>query len=240
MIHSTVMQQDEWVVCRVFRKSAGAKKYPTSNHTRSAVNPYSTLEVGPASSMVAPPPMMQLGSDPASATTPHHHFLYGGRNYLSSAELAEVTRVLRGTGGVSNSSTINLPMHIPQYNLNFPLSSTPGVVGGGGGFTISGLNLNLGGGGGGGGSATTTQPAPINLMRPMNMPPTMLAQVHDFSTTSNNNNNMMMAPDQNNVGGYGAVSNANNNPHGGGNNRYCNNMGLDHCMDLDNYWPNSY
>ncbi|XP_061336533.1 NAC domain-containing protein 79-like [Gastrolobium bilobum] len=197
-------KQDEWVVCRVFRKSAGAKKYPSSNHTR-AVNPYS-LEVGTS---IMPPPMMQLG-DPAT------HFLYG-RNYMSSAELAEVTRVLRGGG---STSSVNLPM---QSHLNYPVSAP----GGGLGFTISGLNLNLGGGGG---SVATTQPIlrPMPQSQPSHHHPahTMSQVVHDFSS------NLMTASTlaAENVG-YGAAMSNNANPHS---NRF---MGMDNCMDLDSYWP---
>ncbi|TKY58263.1 CCR4-NOT transcription complex subunit 7/8 [Spatholobus suberectus] len=196
-------KQDEWVVCRVFRKSAGAKKFPSSNHTR-AVNPYS-LEVGPS---IVPPPMMHLG-DPSA------HFLYGRNYMMSSAEVAEVTRVLRGGG---STSVMNLP--IMQHHLSNPVAG-----GGGGGFTISGLNLNLGGGT----VATTTQPQP--LLRPIMPPPPQpspahtMAQLHDFC--SNMVTPSALAAD--NVG-YGAdMSSANS--HG---NRY---MGMDHCMDLDNYWP---
>lgn len=194
-------KQDEWVVCRVFQKSAGVKKYPSSNHAR-AVNPYS-LELGPN---MVPPPMIQLG-DPAA------HFLYG-RHYMSSAELAEVARVLRGSGSTSHSVDLSM-----QSQLNYPVTAA------GGGFTISGLNLNLGGGGGAGAPTTITQP----IFRPMQLPPPpaqAMAQVHDVSS------NMMMTATSlgaENVG-YGAeMSNA--NPQG---NRY---MGMDQCMDLENYWP---
>ncbi|XP_061339364.1 protein CUP-SHAPED COTYLEDON 1-like [Gastrolobium bilobum] len=188
-------KQDEWVVCRVFQKSAGAKKYPSSNHTR-AVNPYS-LEIGPN---IVPPPMMQLGDHAA-------HFLYG-RNYMSNAEVAEVARVLRGGGSTSN---VNLPM---LSHLNYPASAA------GGGFTISGLNLNLGGGGGG----ATSQPI-LRPMQPLSHHAQTMAHVHDVSS------NMMTASSlgAENVGYVTEMSNA--NPHG---NRY---MGMDHCMDLDNYWP---
>lgn len=181
------MQQDEWVVSRVFRKSVGAKKYPSSNPTRATLNPYNiNLEVGPSINM-QPQPMMHLGDH---STT---HFLYG-RNYINTPDLVEVNRVLRSSG------VVPLPM---QYSN---LSSSPL------GFTISGLNLNLGG--------ASTQPS---------------TQVHDFSsnmmtttTTTlggenhNNNNNL----------GYGGEVNINANPNG--NNRY---MGMEHCVDLDNYWP---
>ncbi|KAK7293716.1 hypothetical protein RJT34_16589 [Clitoria ternatea] len=198
--------KDEWVVCRVFRKSAGAKKYPSSNHSRVVMNPCN-IEVGP--NTIMPQPIMHLAGDPSAS-----HFLYGARNYMmSSAELAEVTtRVLRGGGG--SSSSTNLPM-LSHFNNNTPLLASAG-------FTISGLNLNLGGGG----TVvpnSTTQP----ILRPV-MPPlhpsnsaNTMAQVHDFSS------NMVINAAENNNAGYSAdMSNANN--------RY---MGMDHCVDLDNYWP---
>ncbi|KAI4337456.1 hypothetical protein L6164_015871 [Bauhinia variegata] len=190
-------KRDEWVVCRVFQKSAGVKKYP-SNHTR-AVNPYS-LEIGPS---MVPPPLMQLG-DPVGG-----HFLYG-RNYTNSAELAEIARVLRGAGG---STSVNLPMQSP---FNYP------VTGGAGGcFTISGLNLNLGGG------AATTQP----VLRPMPTPPPQAHQTplaHAMTTQHDHVSSNMMTASENS--GY-VTEMGNANPHS---NRY---IGVDHCMDLDNYWP---
>ncbi|KAK7320767.1 hypothetical protein VNO77_30544 [Canavalia gladiata] len=198
-------KQDEWVVCRVFRKSGGAKKYPSSNHNR-AVNPYN-LEVGPS---IVPQPIMHLG-DPSST-----HFLYGRNYMMNSAEVAEMTRALRGGG----STSVNLPMQTHFNNNNNPVHVAPGP----GGFTISGLNLNLGGGT----VSTTTQ----HILRPMMPPPqpshvhTMPHhQLHDFSSN-------MVTPNAlaSENAGYGAdMSNA--NPHG---NRY---IGMDHCMDLDNYWP---
>ncbi|RDX71727.1 Protein CUP-SHAPED COTYLEDON 2, partial [Mucuna pruriens] len=186
-----INRHDEWVVCRVFKKSGGAKKYPSSNHAR-VVNPYS-LEIGPN---VMPPSMMQLG-DPAA------HFLYG-RNYMNSADLAELSRVLRGAG---STSSVNPPI-LPH--LSYPTSASAG-----GGFTISGLNLNLGGGGGG--ATATTQP----ILRPMQ--PSQVLDVNSgmMITTSVGAENV----------GYGSEMN-NINSHG--NNRF---MGMDHCMDLDNYWP---
>ncbi|KAK4277046.1 hypothetical protein QN277_015103 [Acacia crassicarpa] len=190
-------KQDEWVVCRVFQKSGGAKKYP-SNNTR-GVNPYS-LEIGP--NMVAPS-MMHHVADPNSA-----HFLYG-RNFVNTAsDLAEVARVLRAGGAASTTAAFNLPMqtHAP---LNYPATAP-------GGFTISGLNLNLAGGGA---AATSGQP----VYRQMNP--------HDVGP------NMMTAGSSLNVSdsvGYGATEMSNPNNNIGPSNRF---IGMDHCVDLDNYWP---
>ncbi|RDX81739.1 Protein CUP-SHAPED COTYLEDON 2, partial [Mucuna pruriens] len=201
--HSSHTQQDEWVVCRVFRKSAGAKKFPSnSNHTR-ATNPYN-LEVGPS---MVPPPMMNLG-DPAA------HFLYGRNYMMSSAEVAEVTRVLRA-GGSTSVMNMNLPM---QYShLNNPVAAAAA-----GGFTISGLNLNLGGGTVAATTTTQTQPFLRPIMPPPQPPPShTMPQVHDFNSNMVTPN-ALSAPSV----GYGAdMSSANS--HG---NRF---MGMDHCIDLD-------
>ncbi|ESW33315.1 hypothetical protein PHAVU_001G059900 [Phaseolus vulgaris] len=188
-------KQDEWVVCRVFRKSGGARKFPSnSNHTNTrTLNPYS-VEVGPS---IVPPPMMHLG-DPSA----HFNFPYGSRN---------PSELLRG-GGSTSANVMNLPTMHPHFNN--PAAAGAETAG----FTISGLNLNLGG------ATTQTQP----FLRPMMPPPHPLsvAQLnHDFS--SNMVTHTALAA--HNVG-YGADM-ANANSHG---NRY---MAMDHCMDLDNYWP---
>ncbi|KAK7352825.1 hypothetical protein VNO80_18255 [Phaseolus coccineus] len=192
-------RQDEWVVCRVFKKSGGTKKFPSSNHAR-AVNPYS-LEIGPN---IMAPPVMQLG-DPAA------HFLYG-RNYMSSVELGELARVLRGSG---STSSVNQPM---QSQLGYPTSAAAAA----GGFTISGLNLNLGGGGGG--ATSTTQPI-FRPMQPSSAPP-----VHTMAQVVDVNSSMMTTGSLGADVGYGPEM-SNMNSHG---NRF---MGMEHCMDLENYWP---
>ncbi|XP_009601216.1 NAC domain-containing protein 92-like [Nicotiana tabacum] len=111
-------KQDEWVVCRIFQKSAGLKKYPT-NHSRTVVNPYS-LEIN--QNAISSQIMMQ----------PDHGFQFAmGRNYINHA---------------SNYMN-NFPIQQPQMNYNIGGSSSGGGGGGGDNFfTISGLNLNLGGG----------------------------------------------------------------------------------------------
>ncbi|KAI4377589.1 hypothetical protein MLD38_015189 [Melastoma candidum] len=88
-------KQDEWVVCRVFQKSAGAKKYPP-NQSRVAA-PYN-LEVGPS---IVAPTMMQAAN---------FHFL--GRNYVNGADMAEINRVLRN-GTMNMSQPMQQP---PQLN----------------------------------------------------------------------------------------------------------------------------
>ncbi|XVE71384.1 hypothetical protein DITRI_Ditri10aG0145900 [Diplodiscus trichospermus] len=172
-------KQDEWVVCRVFQKSAGVKKYP-SNQSR-AVNPYN-LEIGP--NIISPAAMMQADN---------YHFSMG-RNY---AELAELSRVLRGG---PSSTSVNLPI---QSQINYP-----------GGFTISGLNLNLG--------SSSTQP----VMRPMQPQPPPPMHQQDVTASL-----MTTTPAFAAENGYGAEINHNPSGH---NNRF---LSMDHCMDLDNYWP---
>ncbi|KAM1464620.1 hypothetical protein ACFXTO_044244 [Malus domestica] len=205
-------KQDEWVVCRVFQKSAGIKKYPT-NQSRAA-NPYN-LEIGPS---MVPSPLMQLG-DPN-----HHQFPYG-RNYMTGAEMAELSRVFRGGGGGgggSSSSNINLPIQ-PQFNYPIGGGGGGGGVGGGaGGFTMSGLNLNLGG------------PASQPMLRTMPPP-----QMHHHGPPSMNHHHqvqdvtMMNGPDH--QAGYGTIDmNNSNNANGGSGNRF---MNMDTCVDLENYWP---
>ncbi|XVF48146.1 hypothetical protein PTKIN_Ptkin03bG0167900 [Pterospermum kingtungense] len=177
-------KQDEWVVCRVFQKSAGVKKYP-SNQSR-AVNPYN-LEIGAS---VIPPALMQA----------ENYQLSMGRNY---AELAELSRVLRGG---PSSTSVNLPI---QSQINYPA----------GGFTISGLNLNLGG-------SSSTQPV-MRPMQPQPPPPNPLHQ-QDVSSSLMTANNACFEADS----GYGTAEIHQNTT--GPSNRY---LGMDHCMDLYNYWP---
>ncbi|PIN15326.1 hypothetical protein CDL12_12026 [Handroanthus impetiginosus] len=112
-------KQDEWVVCRVFQKSAGGKKYP-SNHSR-AVNPYTyNLDQIPQNPMQ--PQMIQPDN-----------FQFPGRNYMTPAEMQEFNKVFRGA---ASTSMINLPIS-PQVTYGPP---------GGSPFTISGLHINLSGG----------------------------------------------------------------------------------------------
>ncbi|XP_042497723.1 NAC domain-containing protein 92 isoform X1 [Macadamia integrifolia] len=102
--------KDEWVVCRVFQKSAGVKKYP-SNPTRN--NPYN-LEMGP--SVI-----------PQFMPTDTYHFPIG-RNY-GNPELAELARVLRVSnngGSIPVQSHLNYPgcFTISGLNLNLGAGST--------------------------------------------------------------------------------------------------------------------
>ncbi|XP_059664242.1 NAC domain-containing protein 100 [Cornus florida] len=185
--------KDEWVVCRVFQKSAGAKKY-SSNHTR-AVNPYN-LEIGP--SHVMPSQMMQGEAC---------QFPFG-RNYMSNAELAELQRALSLRAG--STSTMNIP--VQSQVLNYPVGA------GGSCFTISGLNLNLGG-------ATSAQ----TILRPMPPQPSMNNQQQDLNSTMMSAGGLAGSDQAVNYSGHEM-----NNGNGPTNNRF---MTMDHCVDLDNYWP---
>ncbi|KAJ6406049.1 hypothetical protein OIU84_009719 [Salix udensis] len=99
--------KDEWVVCRVFQKSAGVKKYP-SNQSR-AVNPYN-LEIGPS---VIPSQMMQAAEN---------FQLPIGRNYMmSNAELqAELARVFRAGGSTGLNLNLGGAASQPMFRPNIP------------------------------------------------------------------------------------------------------------------------
>lgn len=139
-----IFQQDEWIVCRVFQKSnAGGKRYSTNNNTlRIHVNPYTTLDqINPNTICISSQIMMpqvehntfQLAMGKSSSSSSSAHTV------INHPDIQEVFR------GVSSSNLMNLhPTLQSQMNNN---------LGGGNGFTISGLNFNLGG-------ATTSQPGP--------------------------------------------------------------------------------
>lgn len=87
-------QQDEWVVCRVFMKNSGGKKYP-SNQPR-VTNPY-TIDMSPAMM----PSLLQVAD----------HFGISRNHQLTPAEIGELARFAKGQPG------FNLPI---QPQLNFP------------------------------------------------------------------------------------------------------------------------
>ncbi|KAM7490695.1 hypothetical protein LguiA_033616 [Lonicera macranthoides] len=159
--------KDEWVVCRVFQKSAGGKKYPSSHSSRTTLNPYH-LEMGPNAAMPSSSHLMD-------GTNGNFQFPMSSRTYMSNADMAELQRVLRG----SASTGINMPMH-PQFNYPLVHGGGGGVASGGGGgvggecFTISGLNINLGGTPGAGppfmrpGPAMSQQDVGSNMMGQQN------------------------------------------------------------------------
>ncbi|KAE8772941.1 NAC domain-containing protein 92-like [Hordeum vulgare] len=111
--------KDEWVVCRIFAKSPGVKKYPSStSRSHHHHHPY-TLDMVPQ----------------FLPTLLGHGDLFGGRGhhhpYMAPADLAELSRFARGTPG--------LHPHIQPH---------PSSVSGSGylnPFALSSLNLNLGG-----------------------------------------------------------------------------------------------
>ncbi|XP_016459095.1 NAC domain-containing protein 92-like [Nicotiana tabacum] len=160
-------KQDEWVVCRVFQKSAGGKKYPCNNSRAVNMNPY-TLEINPST----------MSSQIIQADHIQGFQLAMGRGYMNhaDAEIQEFNRVFRGG---SSSSNMSFPV---QSQMNYS------NLGGGGGnyFTISGLNLNLGS------DATTSQPT----LRPM-LPPQVMNQQDMMTTEAgygsdmNNSGNTM-------------------------------------------------
>ncbi|XP_039795777.1 uncharacterized protein LOC120661128 [Panicum virgatum] len=113
--------KDEWVVCRVFAKSAGAKKYPSNNaHSRSHHHPY-TLDM-------VPPLLPTLLQHDPFARGPHYP-------YMTPADLAELARFARGTPG--------LHPHIQPHPGTAAAYINPAAVAPP--FTLSGgLSLNIG------------------------------------------------------------------------------------------------
>jgi hypothetical protein len=97
-----------------------------------------------------------------------------------------------------------------SHQMNYP-SMLPATTGEGGGFSISGLNLNLGSGGG---ATTTTQPILTSMQH------SQYAMADNVSSINMNMNSVSADQNINNFVGY--------------------NNGVEHCMDLETYWPNSY
>ncbi|KAK4730426.1 hypothetical protein R3W88_023414 [Solanum pinnatisectum] len=194
-------KQDEWVVCRVFQKSnAGGKKYPSNiNTSRIHVNPYTTLDqINPNTICISSQMMMPQVEHNAFQLAMGRSSSSSAYNMINQPEIQEVFR------GVSSSSSSNmLSLHpILQSQMNYNL-------GGGNGFTISGLNLNIGGGG-----VTTSQPVPEPLPPPQDM-----SSSHVMMTTHD---------DQ---AGYGEDMSS-----GNAMNRFVAMENSAH--DLDNYWAN--
>ncbi|KAG6496727.1 NAC domain-containing protein 79-like [Zingiber officinale] len=125
------VSKNEWVVCRIFAKSAsttgGKKLQSTSNHHRP--NPY----------YMPPPPL--LPSVMVQNEYPVHPFALqrGFSHRLPEAELTELSRFSKATNhGGPGGLLMNMPMIQPSQGNCFP----------GGGFaaaTLASLNLNLGG-----------------------------------------------------------------------------------------------
>lgn len=210
VLYKLIDEQDEWVVCRVFQKSAGGKKYP-SNHSRAAINPFN-LGIGPNAGM----PLM-ASQIMQTADSSYHQFpmvaMGMGRTYMSNEELTEFSRVYRS----ASTSMNNMPL---QTQLNYP----PGVVVGSGGsvagcFTISGLNLNLGG------STNSTQG-----MRAAQPPPQVMNQQDMTSSML-----ITSGATGNEVAYGGDHMNHNSNGMNNNNNRF---MPMEQqCHDLGSYWP---
>lgn len=231
-------KQDEWVVCRVFQKSAGGKKFPTSSSSNAGGhssrgggggapvninNPYNiNLEIGGPNSAMQHMHMHSQMMQQAAADAAQ--FPISGRNHymMTNPEMAEISRVFRGGGGGG------FPIQ-PQLNY-------PGAAAAGGCFTISGLNLNLGGGGGargGGGGASTAQ---VPIFRPPNQPGVVNLNLQDSAASSSMYTTGTSSLATETLYGADQVNNANANHMAAAGNRYMTNM--DHCLDnLDNYWP---
>ncbi|XP_057466756.1 protein CUP-SHAPED COTYLEDON 1-like isoform X1 [Actinidia eriantha] len=206
-------KQDEWVVCRVFQKSAGGKKYP-SNHSSSRaplLNPYS-LEIGPSATMHYSQMLQAVEAC---------QFPSLGRNHMMmSNEMEEhvSSRVLRSGTCNSSTSLVNFPIQ-PQL-INYPPEEAAAAAGF---FTISGLNLNLGGGGG----------ATSSGFRPPPPPPQVVMNQQDHHVSSS-----MFSGTLASEAVYGTAEATTNNANpAANNNRF---MTMNHCLELDNYWPAPY
>ncbi|KAK9699653.1 hypothetical protein RND81_08G187400 [Saponaria officinalis] len=205
--------KDEWVVCRVFQKSAGVKKYPTTQTTR-AIN----LEMGPNHHHHhILPPMLPI--DPTQ-------FSPMGRTYMmNNLELVELSRALRNNNNNNNnnngaSTSSNLPT---QSHLNYSLDGAGAGVGAGAGagagFTISGLNLNLGG-------------TPFR--------PIMNGMQHDVSSSMLSGlENGYGSLDMNLLNGNNInIINNNNNNNNNGSSSSSRFLNVENCVDqFDNFWP---
>ncbi|XP_051151396.1 NAC domain-containing protein 20-like isoform X2 [Andrographis paniculata] len=208
--------KDEWVVCRIFQKSAAGKKYPSNHSSRGAINPYTynlEMATNPNNSIPIPipipiPPQMQ------QQLQPDHTFQIPGRPYMTPAEFQEFNKVFRAAG---TAAMLNLP--IPQQ-ANYGPAMAAGLGPGAGCFTISGLNLNLGG------SAAHSQ----QVMRPVVPPGPGMSQQDMAAAATMVNDGAAMVGEHHQSGSYGGeMSNGSSM-----NNRF---MGIDQCGDLDNYWP---
>ncbi|XP_049387307.1 NAC domain-containing protein 20-like [Solanum stenotomum] len=208
-------KQDEWVVCRIFQKSVGLKKYPTNQYSRAT---YSLNNTQNNASIVSSQ-MMQLPHD-------HQGFQFAmGRNnnnYMNNHghEIQDLNNRVVFQSGSSNMIN-NFPIQ-PQMSYNIGGGSTSSGAGGGDNnnnnyFSISGLNLNLGGG------VVASSPP---IFRPMSapapvphVPPQVMSQQEVASS--------MMANCA--IASYGGEMNNANTM----NNSV---MTMDNCADLDNYW----
>ncbi|CAA0814950.1 NAC domain containing protein 38 [Striga hermonthica] len=106
-------KQDEWVVCRVFQKSAGVKKYPSNSQSSSRA-----VLMSPYTSLALPQNPLQTQYQPL-----FHHQPSDLNNLF---EIQQLNKAIMGD--------LPAPPQINLYN---------GGDNGNGCFTISGLNLNL-------------------------------------------------------------------------------------------------
>ncbi|WMV40385.1 hypothetical protein MTR67_033770 [Solanum verrucosum] len=204
--------QDEWVVCRIFQKSVGLKKYPTNQYSRATYSLNNTQN----NASIMSSQMMQLPHD-------HQGFQFAmGRNnnnYMNNHghEIQDLNNRVIFQSGSSNMIN-NFPIQ-PQMSYNIGGGSTSSGAGGGDNnnnyFSISGLNLNLGGG-----VVASSQP----IFRPMpapapHIPPQVMSQQEVASS-------MMANCATTSYGGEMNNANTMNNSV----------MTMDNCADLDNYW----
>ncbi|CAN0859980.1 Protein CUP-SHAPED COTYLEDON 2 [Linum grandiflorum] len=127
-------KQEEWVVCRVFKKSpAGVNKnkFPgTPNSSSSAPHYYHQPRSHHLPSVMNPYHETTLSRPPYSSNNMNM--------MMTSSELADLTRAFRaGTTAAGSSSSSNILHHQPPHLMDINSCYYPA--------TISGLNLNLGG-----------------------------------------------------------------------------------------------
>lgn len=110
MLLNSILQQDEWAVCRIFQKSVGLKKYPTNQYSR--VNPYSLNNIQNAS--ISPQMMMQLPHDRQG-----FQFAMGrNSNYMNShGDIQDFNNRVIFQSGSSNLIN-NFPNIQPQMSYN--------------------------------------------------------------------------------------------------------------------------
>jgi len=120
------MQQDEWVVCRVFKKTEATKKYISTsssstshhhnNHTRASILSTNNNNPNYSSDLLQLPPHLQ----------PHPSLNINQSLMANAVHLAELSRVFRASTSTTMDSS-------HQQLMNYTH------------MPVSGLNLNLGG-----------------------------------------------------------------------------------------------
>lgn len=120
------MQQDEWVVCRVFKKTEATKKYISNSSSSTSHHHHNNTRASMLSTNINNNPnyssdLLQLPQH----LQPHNNLNINHSLMANAVHLAELSRVFRA----STSNTMDSAQQLMSYNH----------------MPISGLNLNLGG-----------------------------------------------------------------------------------------------